>query len=117
FICYSSKDIKFAKELQERLENAGFKCCIDLRDFMPGEAIVVNIANAIYHSRKTLAILSPDFIESEYCKHELHQALNRSIRAHQVVAILYRECNVPLELRHKTYLDYLNCYVKPHFWE
>ena len=74
-----------------------------------------NITQAIYHSRKTIAVLSPDFLDSEWCKEELQRALTR-IRSHQVVPVMYRNCAVPLVLQDRTYLDWENCDVKPYFW-
>ncbi|XP_029188290.2 uncharacterized protein LOC114955591 isoform X2 [Acropora millepora] len=115
FICYSYKDIEWVKELLAELEKLHFVCCIDFRDFVPGAAIVENISEAIYCSAKTIAVLSPDFVNSEWCNRELQQALMR-IRLHQVVPIVYRSCVVPLTLQDKTYLDWENCLVKPFFW-
>ncbi|XP_068698358.1 uncharacterized protein [Montipora foliosa] len=116
FICYSNKDATWVKELLAELEKRHFACCIDFRDFVPGAAIVDNISQAIYYSRKTIAVLSPDFVNSNWCNHELQQALTR-IRSHQVVPIVYRKCAIPLTLRDRTYLDWESCDVKPYFWE
>ncbi|XP_068698360.1 uncharacterized protein [Montipora foliosa] len=116
FICYSNKDATWVKELLAELEKRHFTCCIDFRDFVPGAAIVDNISQAIYYSRKTIAILSPDFVNSNWCNHELERALTR-IDSHQVVPIVYRKCAIPLTLRDRTYLDWESCDVKPYFWE
>lgn len=116
FICYSNKDIGWVKELVAELEKLHFVCCIDFRDFVPGAAIVENISEAIYYSAKTIAVLSPNFLNSEWCNRELQQALTRT-RKHQVVPIVYRSCAIPLTLQDKTYLDWENCLVKPFFWE
>ncbi|XP_068751430.1 uncharacterized protein [Montipora capricornis] len=116
FICYSNKDATWVKELLAELEKRHFTCCIDFRDFVPGAAIVDNISQAIYYSRKTIAVLSPDFVNSNWCNHELKRALTR-IRSHQVVPIVYRKCAMPLALRDRTYLDWESCDVKPYFWE
>ena len=98
------------------LENRHFACCVDFKDFVPGAAIVENISQAIYYSRKTIAVLTPDFVDSEWCSHELQKALTR-IRLHQVVPIVYRSCAIPLVLQDRTYLDWENCHVKPYFWD
>lgn len=115
FICYSNKDATWVKELLAELEKRHFTCCIDFRDFVPGAAIVDNISQAIYYSRKTIAVLSPDFVNSSWCNHELQQALTRI--SCQVVPIVYRKCAIPLTLRDRTYLDWESCDVKPYFWE
>jgi len=116
FICYSSKDISWVKELLAELEKRRFACCIDFKDFVPGAAIVENISQAIYYSRKTIAVLTPDFVASEWCSHELQKALTR-IRSHQVLPIVYKSCTIPLVLQDRTYLDWENCHVKPYFWD
>ena len=116
FICYSSKDASWVKELLAELEQRDFACCIDFKDFAIGAAVVENITQAIYRSRKTVAVLSPDFVGSEWCSLELQKALTR-IHSHQVVPIVYKNCSIPLLLQDRTYLDWENCHVKPYFWE
>ena len=103
--------------LMEEIEKRGLKVCIDIRDFMPGEAIVQNIVDAIYGSRKTVAVLSPNYVKSDWCKDELQRAITLGITRHQVVPILYKPCKVPRLLLDKTYLDWTNEEVKPHFWD
>lgn len=109
-------DGDWVKNLVSMLESRGLKCCVDYRDFLPGNSIVTNIAEAIYQSKRTLAILSPDFIKSNWCQSELQHALAR-VHNHKVVPVLYRACKVPLELKSKTYIDWENPDVKPHFWD
>ena len=115
FICYSNKDVTWVKGLLEELEKRGFVCCVDFKDFIPGAAIVENISQAIYCSRKTVAVLTPDFVNSEWCNHELQKALQR-LHSHQVVPVMLRSCTVPLILQGTSYLDWENCHVKPNFW-
>jgi len=74
------------------------------------------IAKAIHHSRKTIAVLTPDFVDSEWCSHELQKALTR-IRSHQVVPIVYKSCATHLVIQDRTYLDWEKCHVKPYFWD
>ena len=117
FICYSSLDREWVKNtLLKELESCDIKACIDFRDFVVGAYIVENIADAIYRTRKTIAVLSPDFMESVYCKHELKTALSRMAN-HQVIPVLYRPCDVPQNLKNKTYLDWCHADVRPYFWD
>ena len=117
FICYSSTDRDWVRcTLLQELEARSVKACIDFRDFEVGGFIVQNIADAIYRSRKTIAVLSPDFIHSVWCKHELQMALSR-IENHQVIPILFKDCEVPQTLMNRTYLDWSNPDVQPHFWD
>ncbi|XP_068687986.1 uncharacterized protein [Montipora foliosa] len=116
FISYSSKDVTWVKRLLAELEKRRFTCCVDFRDFVRGTAVAENIYQAIYYSRKTIAVLSPAFAKSGWCNHELQQALT-TIRSHQVVPIVYRKCAIPLTLQDRTFLDWESCDVKSHFWE
>ncbi|XP_070574191.1 uncharacterized protein [Ptychodera flava] len=52
----------------------GFKLCLHHRDFLIGEAIVENIITAIKDSRRTILVLSPAFVESEWCDYEVLMA-------------------------------------------
>ncbi|XP_077982524.1 uncharacterized protein LOC144437455 [Glandiceps talaboti] len=52
----------------------GFKLCLHHRDFIIGEAIVENIITSIKDSRRTILILSPAFVESEWCDYEVLMA-------------------------------------------
>ena len=117
FICYSAMDREWVKNtLLCQLESRQIKACIDYRDFLVGAFVVENITDAIYNSRKTVAVLSPAFLNSVYCKHELQTALSRMAN-HQVIPILYQPCSVPDILKDKTYLDWCHADVRPYFWE
>ncbi|XP_077982516.1 uncharacterized protein LOC144437448 [Glandiceps talaboti] len=52
----------------------GFQLCLHHRDFIIGEAIVENIITSIKDSRRTILILSPAFVESEWCDYEVLMA-------------------------------------------
>ncbi|XP_006814469.1 uncharacterized protein LOC102803222, partial [Saccoglossus kowalevskii] len=63
------------KELLHELEeNNDYKINIHHRDFTPGIPIVDNILYAIKNSRRTILILSPEFVRSELCNYEVDQA-------------------------------------------
>ncbi|XP_022104881.1 uncharacterized protein LOC110986899 [Acanthaster planci] len=82
FISYksSSPDEEFVMhELIPRLEQAGYRVCVHYRYFLPGRSIIENIADAVHRSRKTLLLLSPGFIESEWCCYEFQAALSQML--------------------------------------
>lgn len=69
FLCFSSNDYRWVeaavlKKLDSQLsgENA-FRCCFEARDFLPGEDHLSNIRDAIWGSRKTLCIVSNEFLK------------------------------------------------------
>jgi len=71
FISYSHRDEGWVTgTLLPRLEAAGLQVCIDFRDFRPGRPSLVNMENAVERSRKTLLVLTPAWVESEWTDFE-----------------------------------------------
>ena len=66
----------FAEEIVRTLEDRQnehrrtFKCCVHERDWIPGNSINSNILDSVNLSRRTLILLSPHFLQSNYCKQE-----------------------------------------------
>ncbi len=77
FAVYSSRNEEERKwvhfTLRPKLEEEyGFKLCLHHRDFIPGYDIVEVIEQSIQDSNKVLLILSPAFLESDWCQFEVH---------------------------------------------
>uniref|UniRef100_A0A8C9MR70 Toll like receptor 6 n=1 Tax=Serinus canaria TaxID=9135 RepID=A0A8C9MR70_SERCA len=77
FISYSERDSLWVKnELIPNLERG--EGCVQLcqheRNFIPGKSIVENIINCIEKSYKSIFVLSPNFVQSEWCHYELYFA-------------------------------------------
>ncbi|XP_077136026.1 toll-like receptor 1 [Ranitomeya variabilis] len=77
FISYSQEDYEWVKKLLlpnlEKGDNS-LKICHHERDFIPGKSIMENIINCIEKSFKSIFVLSPNFIQSEWCHYELYFA-------------------------------------------
>uniref|UniRef100_A0A2K6LFC0 Toll like receptor 1 n=1 Tax=Rhinopithecus bieti TaxID=61621 RepID=A0A2K6LFC0_RHIBE len=75
FISYSGHDSFWVKnELLPNLEKEGMQICLHERNFVPGKSIVENIINCIEKSYKSIFVLSPNFVQSEWCHYELYFA-------------------------------------------
>ncbi|XP_009933863.2 toll-like receptor 1 [Opisthocomus hoazin] len=77
FISYSERDSLWVKnELIPNLEKG--EGCVQLcqheRNFIPGKSIVENIIDCIEKSYKSIFVLSPNFVQSEWCHYELYFA-------------------------------------------
>ncbi|NXL44889.1 TLR1 protein, partial [Podilymbus podiceps] len=77
FISYSERDSLWVKnELIPNLEKG--EGCVQLcqheRNFIPGKSILENIINCIEKSYKSIFVLSPNFVQSEWCHYELYFA-------------------------------------------
>ncbi|XP_038607876.1 toll-like receptor 10 [Tachyglossus aculeatus] len=72
FVSYSERDASWVKaELIPNLESAAVSVCLHERNFVPGKSVVENIISCIEKSRKSIFVLSPHFIQSEWCHYEL----------------------------------------------
>ncbi|XP_070555182.1 uncharacterized protein [Ptychodera flava] len=89
------------KELLPTLEKKyGFRLCVHHRDFIIGEAIIENIVTAIRESRRTILVLSPSFVESDWCDYELALAHTEMISLRQkLIPIMFDDITRMANLR------------------
>ena len=85
------------------------KYCVDFLHFELGKAVLQNMVQSIYKSRKVLAVWSTNFNKSRYCKQELDYALQRSFEKSDTAVIVIRiDCTDPTRLP--------KLYKQKHFW-
>eukprot|EP00058_Branchiostoma_floridae_P027813 XP_002613304.1 hypothetical protein BRAFLDRAFT_68270 [Branchiostoma floridae] len=120
FVSHSSKDADWVDyALLPALEgDLRFKGCVADRDFMPGKSVFDNIIYSIENSYKTLLILTPNFVTSEWCKYETEQALMESLKSKsgRVIPIMLHVCDVPRSVRTITYLDVSRDAIGSYDW-
>nr|QDE10502.1 toll-like receptor 21 [Lateolabrax maculatus] len=91
FISYNFSDEQWVMDqLLPNLEGNGssFKLCLHHRDFELGRDIVDNIVSAVYSSRKTICVVSRNFMSSEWCSLEIQLASYRLFDEHRDVLLL-----------------------------
>lgn len=75
FISYNEHDSTWVKhELIPNLEKEEKLICLHEGNFDPGKSITENIMNCIEKSCKSVFVLSPNFVQSEWCHYELYFA-------------------------------------------
>uniref|UniRef100_UPI0037E9B39D uncharacterized protein n=1 Tax=Semicossyphus pulcher TaxID=241346 RepID=UPI0037E9B39D len=73
FLCFSDSDYGWVeaallKKLDNQFsENNIFNCCFEARDFLPGEDHLSIIRDAIWGSRKTVCVVSNEFLKDGWC--------------------------------------------------
>jgi len=108
FISYSHRDSAWVRgTLLPCLEGKGLRVCIDFRDFEPGVASLVNMENAVEHSRKTLIVLTPAWVESEWTAFEslLIQTDDPAGRRARMIPLRLKPCEPPRRIAMLTDLD------------
>jgi TIR domain len=111
FISYSRKDADFAKKLASNLEREEVVVWIDTLEIDVGHSIAWEVSQAIKHHDYFIAVLSPDYISSKWCKRELEAGMFRAIeRKGILLPVLYRECEIPDLIADKIYADFRESY-------
>ncbi|XP_019642070.1 PREDICTED: toll-like receptor 2 type-2 [Branchiostoma belcheri] len=86
FVAHNSHDSAWViRQLLPQLERGDppeFRLCLGERDFQPGAPIVDNIAESIYESRKTICVITRNFLESDWCRFEMQMATYRLFEEH-----------------------------------
>jgi len=111
FISYNHADQNWVRsELLPKLEATGLKVCIDYRDFEIGAPSLVNMEQAVEKSRHTLAVLTPNWIASEWCEFEclLANTTDPAGRKRKLLPLMLTRCELPLRIKLLTYADFTN---------
>jgi hypothetical protein len=109
FISYSHKDQNWVRNtLLPTLEKHGVTVFIDFRDFEPGAPSIIEMERGVKESRKTILILTPDYIMSAWSEFEavLAGTLDPAARERRILPILLKKCVLPLRINYLTYLNF-----------
>jgi hypothetical protein len=108
FVSNSSEDnatvLSIIGELEERFK---LSCIYADRDFQGGKDITANIREGMSQSLKVLLFLSPNFLQSGWCKYETDAAFITSMGCGYscITPVLLEECEIPATLVTLTYID------------
>ena len=70
FISYTESDQTWAEWIAWQLEDAGYTTILQAWDFLSGSNFVHEMQMAMVNAHRVLAILSPQYLQSAYCKAE-----------------------------------------------
>lgn len=127
FVSYSSKDENFVlHEIIPHLEHGSpkFKLCLHFRDFKVRETISNNIVYSIEESKRTIMLLSNNFLSSEWCRFEFQAAHHQLLKdkSKRLIVVLLGELDeqyVGSDPQLKQYLktETFLKYDDPWFWQ
>lgn len=97
FISYSSKDLQTVRYLKQWLEEAGYTTFMQESDFPPTSHIIEKMEEGM-NSPRLLAVLSDNYLQSDYCKAEFGAALMRDPlnKTARIVIVRISKCDVPV---------------------
>ena len=111
FVSYRRKDVEFVKKLVKDLQDEGKEVWVDWEDIPPGvEGFADEIKRGLEGADTFLAVLSPDYLESDYCVDmELRYAAEMNKRIIPIVIRTFEDYAAP------SYIGHINwIYFVPH---
>ena len=108
FISYNHADKETAESLAKILIQAKQNVWIDKWELNAGDSLIDKIEDALGGADAILVLLSKSSTQSEWCKKELRSGLLRELEEKSVlvIPIVLDDCNIPLFLREKLWIDF-----------
>jgi hypothetical protein len=109
FISYSHVDEPWVRqEFLPELENASLKVAIDIRDFAVGRPSVQNMVAAIQEARHIVAVLTPDWVASDWAGFEGYLVTTADPNGQQgrLLPLMLKPCKPPPHIAFLTYADF-----------
>jgi hypothetical protein len=107
FISYTHADSRWAEWIAWQLEEAGYSVILQAWDFRPGANFVSEMERAISNVKRTLAVLSPQYLNALYTQPEWAAAFKRYPKGEQgiLVPVRIQECELTSLLGQIIYVD------------
>ena len=109
YLSFSPQEDQWARAwLLPRLENAGLRVFVDFRDARPGASKITEIERAVLESTKTLIVLTPAYLKSEWNDFQsiLIQHLDPAARQQRLIPLIFKETELPLRLNMLVPVDF-----------
>ena len=108
FISYSHSDKEFVDKLAIQLVQHNVHVWLDRWELNVGDSLIDRIQMAVDGASALLVVLTPESVQSEWCKRELSSGLLRELEEKRVVVmpLLLRDCQIPIFARGKLYADF-----------
>lgn len=89
YIAYSAKDDVFVREALVPGLEPPYRLCLHYRDFNISSYVADTLVEAVESSRRTIVIVTRNFVNGEWCRFEFKSALSEVLKErHGIIAIL-----------------------------
>ena len=111
FISYTHTDQQWAEWIAMQLETAGYTLFIQAWDFRPGSNFIAEMDRAAQTTERTILVLSPSYVQSEYTFAEWAARFRRDPKGTHclLLPIRIQPCNVEGLLGPIVYIDLVGC--------
>jgi tetratricopeptide (TPR) repeat protein len=106
FISYSRRDRPFADALDQGLRSSGKRTWIDRSDLLPTDDWMRAIKLGIAAADNFLFVITPDSVDSRYCKVEVEHAVGLRKRIVPVLRSATDDDRIPMELRARQRIEF-----------
>jgi hypothetical protein len=110
FVSYTQSDREWAEWIAGTLEASGYSTLLQAWDFSPGSNFVIEMQKAAVGARKTIAVLSPDYLNSAYATAEWAAAfaLDPTSAQRKLIPVRVRKCEPEGLLNAIVFVDLVN---------
>lgn len=110
FVSYTQADRQWAEWIAWELEEVGFTTVLQAWDFRPGSNFVDAMNRATKEAERTIAVLSPDYLTSDFAAPEWQDALRRDPRGEKglLLPVRVRETERTGLMASRVYIDLVN---------
>ena len=107
FISYNQADKYWAAGIADWLHGAGYSTILQASDFSPGSNFVLEMQNATMRSRRTLAVLSPNYLSASFpqCEWAAAFAKDPTGELRTLVTVHVQVCSPAGLLKSIVYID------------
>lgn len=107
FVSYNNDDRDWAEWIAWTLEENGYSTILQAWDFRPGYNFPVKMRNALEDSKRTLIILSPSYVNSDYAQAEWSATFVKDPKGEKgkLLPVRIKGCDLPDFIREISYID------------
>ncbi|MEA3208194.1 MAG: hypothetical protein QOE70_1251 [Chthoniobacter sp.] len=119
FVSYAHRDLPWVEQmLLPQLRAAQLNVCQDVAQFRAGASCIANMEAAVAGCRRTLAVLTPQWVASDWCNLEGHLTLldDPIGRRRRLVPIMLERCQPSAAVRLLSYHDFMDAAAVESKW-